>query len=616
MNEQTDIIDLFSSKKHFLDPSIYGTYRVVNDRDSFPNNFKTVITNVSDSKNLIVKISNKGWIISPLCSINIKYDGTEWTRYNKICKNLSDHTESNNIIYVNASNNKLPQTGNSWCDAFSDLQQALDKAATFTNSEIWIAKGIYIPSKLYTPIGDMGPVPGGAAGVTSPYMFTFNIPNNTILYGGFSGKKSQKCERNPLVNRTILSGANSSWHVIILGNDVNKTGVTAKFDGLTITQGIAQGPISNNTIVAPFIYAHSYGGGIYSIFGSSLYLENCLLENNIASGILNGSSDGVGGAIWSINSDLHISKCLIKNNFANQQAGGVAFYNTYQGDNYNKGLISECIFSHGNTALFGGAIVAEGTFANKKSICEIKSCKFTNNSAQEGGAIVIDSLQTSLIDSEFINNVSFVSAGAVATTNVVNTIAAGINNPPVEPKFFATTIENCIFKKNLTLGSLELHNVLLGGPSQGIDFPLGGGAVVCYINGILKINNSKFKNNEARNSDGGAILNGRSALRSFQGTELSGFSVNTTIKKCDFIANKAVNGGAIASKPSTYPFIPPLPITSNDTVLNVKRSLFKKNKAILKGGAIYLDRTTANLQNNCFERNKATEGQNIYTEEQ
>jgi len=192
--------------------------------------------------------------------------------------------------------------------------------------------------------------------------------------------------------------------------------------------------------------------------------------------------------------------------------------------------------------------------------------------------------------------------------------ASAIQIPPIPFVKTTTTINDCLFEDNITLGNLPLHDFLqfmIAGPPDGIDFPLGGGALVCYINGLLDVNDSKFYRNTALNSDGGAILNGRAAASDPLGiVGIIGFEVTTNVNRCVFEDNQAVNGGAIASEPSIL--FPSLNITVADTVLNVQCSLFEGNKALENGGAIYLERTTAMLHCNRFRCNKAKHGNNIY----
>ena len=53
---------------------------------------------------------------------------------------------------------------------------------------MWIAAGVYIPSKVYTA--------GRKYGVDTPFLKTFNPPDQVSLYGGFSGTERRLSERN------------------------------------------------------------------------------------------------------------------------------------------------------------------------------------------------------------------------------------------------------------------------------------------------------------------------------------------------------------------------------------------------------------------------------------
>ena len=148
---------------------------------------------------------------------------------------------------------------------------------------------------------------------------------------------------------------------------------------------------------------------------------------------------------------------------------------------------------------------------------------------------------------------------------------------------------------------------MLGGYANNRNFPIGGGAATCYINGVLNIYNSCFVNNLARNSDGGAVLNGNSASVPLPGVQA--FQASTTINNCEFIGNRSDgNGGAIASEPNTHVFVPPIVIAPSDLILNVSNSDFEKNSAKLLGGAIYLNTTTATLIGNTYKCNKSSSG--------
>ena len=106
------------------------------------------------------------------------------------------------IIYVNANTLSPIQTGKSWSTAYKTLQPALTRASeSYGKVYIRIAKGMYIPSMIYTPSGH----PGGASQLNTNRLRTFNIPHNTMLTGGYSGHETGKKQECPSENETVLS---------------------------------------------------------------------------------------------------------------------------------------------------------------------------------------------------------------------------------------------------------------------------------------------------------------------------------------------------------------------------------------------------------------------------
>lgn len=504
---------------------------------------------------------------------------------------------SQNIIFVNARNCCPYQNGTSWETAFTDLQSALDVAATSgITTSIWIAAGNYIPTKIYSPNG----VIGGASGLNTINLNTFNLPTNVKLIGGFNGTECKLDQRDIDKNKTILNGVGVCWHVVIAGNDVAKTGVNVVLDGLTITGGNAQGPVERVSFLGPFTYAHTYGGGIYAIFGSTIKLRHVTLIDNIAGGT--GLNGGFGGGFYSNNCDVKIRQCLVKNNTANFEGGGVEINNTFETTPHFC-EISETIFEKNMAYNFGGGLVVEGTIQNNQSSVAIKSCVFRSNSAQFGGAFAVDSIQVDILDSKFINNFSAIAGGALSTANIVNSFAT-ILNPPARLTLFPTTVKNTTFCNNVTAGNLQYHDTILGGPAAGIDFPLGGGAIVCYLNGILNVDQCTFLNNEAQNGYGGAILNGRSAALNPLGAQTTVVSAQTTVNQSKFVNNRAFTGlgSSIASLPSTFVFTPPVITPISSIVLTVTNSKFKSSLCPCSSteSIIYINKSTASLCHNCF----------------
>ena len=117
-----------------------------------------------------------------------------------------------NVLRVDVDSMAPVPDGASWASAYASLQAALDRAAVLNMdgnanndvSQIWIAEGTYIPTKLSDADGN-GTID------TDPRSATFSLLDGVSLYGGFAGTESTLDEREPAVDgvfphETILSG--------------------------------------------------------------------------------------------------------------------------------------------------------------------------------------------------------------------------------------------------------------------------------------------------------------------------------------------------------------------------------------------------------------------------
>ncbi len=239
------------------------------------------------------------------------------------------------LVYVDSAA-RGSSTGESWANAYTDLQKAL-----CTNADtILVAKGTYYPSG-------------------SNRTASFNLPDSTVLLGGYP---SGGGTRNWNVNLSILSGdigtpndtVDNSYTVLYFDSMVNHV----VLDGFIIEGGHANGA------AAQWWDKQSCGGGIYL--------------------------DGRGAGN---NSSPQFSNLTIRNNYARN--GGSVFINALDTGSANP-IFTNVIF-YGNSAETGGAIHAAGDYSGNADFA-INQCLFYDNDAtSQGGAIVNQALDGSAI---------------------------------------------------------------------------------------------------------------------------------------------------------------------------------------------------------------------------
>lgn len=402
-----------------------------------------------------------------------------------LAASLVHHSPSESIIYVNA--NAAPGgNGTSWAHAFNSLQSALNEAAqTSASEQIWIAQGTYTPSQIYEPTNASGvAVQGGASGIRTENMYTFNLPNNVQLYGGFVGNETSLSQANPLAHPTILSGdllgnnlsdpnasgfaasmADNSWHVITAGDDITDKGVTATLTGLTIIGGYAAGPDA---------FHHDDGGGLWAVGGSHITLDDDIFLNNIAG--VSSSSTGAkagGGAIFAFGAgtSLTIGKdtqfltnftgdsqnpysiggaILVENGATVSISDGNFVGNTTTNEggaiaaiNGGQLTVSGTFFLESQASSGGGAIYMQatnGTLSNDQffngsaeyggavmlqsdTSVTISHSQFSDNIAHEGGAIYLSHSDASIVSDTFSGNSAAIAADIYGLESIINKIS-------------------------------------------------------------------------------------------------------------------------------------------------------------------------------------------------
>ncbi len=291
-------------------------------------------------------------------------------------------------VYVDANGTSLTPDGIRWTSAYTNLQDAL--AVAIAGTEIWVAAGVYYPDE-------------GGGQTNDDVRAKLALTDGVKLYGGFAGTETQRSQRQPRTNVTVLSGdidgndgtdsqgvvtttaniSGSNAYHVIYSRGVGRTTV---LDGFTITAGQAVGAGCPdacgggmyNSISSPKINQISFsgnsaanGGGMYN-FGSSPVMSQVSFSDNLATNI--------GGGMYNYSSSPVMSQVTFSGNFADGSAGGM--YNTNRSDPE----MSQVTFS-GNRAI----IDAGGMFNINTSDPEMSQVTFSGNFAGSSGGGMVNS---------------------------------------------------------------------------------------------------------------------------------------------------------------------------------------------------------------------------------
>jgi predicted outer membrane repeat protein len=279
-------------------------------------------------------------------------DGNQSPNYTKTFI-VSYSGSSTSRLYVDATATTGANTGVSWENAYTSLENAL-KCAGSEGREVYVAKGTYRPD-----------------GGSNDRNASFNIPTNYKIYGGFPNGGGDLIQRDPEVNPTILSGEigttavnDNSYHVVSLSG-------SALLDGLVIRDGYSNG---------------NEGGGlhIYQVGNlgtdSRIAIRNCKFLNNQA---LNGGAVFVAYQNSTSANYLDFNNCFFQNNSANSYGGALCTSWSPAVPNLQQSFVN-CIFNN-NSAARGGAINNE-----TNSETTITNCTFAYNNATVRAGAVLD----------------------------------------------------------------------------------------------------------------------------------------------------------------------------------------------------------------------------------
>lgn len=505
------------------------------------------------------------------------------------------------VVYVDVGATGA-NNGNSWTDAYADLQAALDAAEASGGAihEIWVADGTYKPSKRIDP--------------DDPRSATFQLLDGVAVYGGFAGTETSIDERDIEANPTILSGdfngndgpdflnyEENAYHVLKAEN----VDAATILNGFTITSGNANADpyvndrggglwISNATPrmdACRFVnnwagtprpptsvadwenVAHSYGGGGSLYLESFGELEGAQEMQVTACEFAENGSSGIGGAVFVYRSNIALKDCYFLGNTA-ASGGGIG------AESHGRLRVEGTTFVENRAALDGGAIAASATLS-----VAIYQSNFDWNTGSIGGAVSVRAAEVSIDQSEFRYNEAETRGGAVATSNCQSVQLAS-------NRFNSNVAEDG--------GAVDLGhtgNALLTGNYFSHNDAWRDGGAICFHATQLDAIGNEFQSNLAWARGGG--LAGVGVVRIvdtlFNSNSASiggGLSLDVAeffLDACRFRGNAAALGGAI---------------DFDDSEGAVSRSRFWGNTATY-GGAVSTVNTVLTVANSQLTGNSA-----------
>lgn len=320
------------------------------------------------------RISSSQWSVLPALSLNTSASGyIVDIEVNEVDNNLYVLYQDSGRIsmqmfteepalsryYVNANVSGGDGSGDSWVNAMSDLQSALEGADSNT-SEIWVASGTYNPGTSRTA--------------------SFNIGIDDLqLLGGFSGSEVSISDRNIPNNPTILSGDlnnddtgvgfvnttrnDNSYHILDILDASNVV-----IDGFQIKDGHANGTGTN-----------AYGGAVLvRSLTQNLKFRNCEFNQNI------GLTGGAIRSYLNVDTSMSFENCTFFNNISRYGSGIYFLVNNNRTVSLD---ITNCLFyqnisvDQSGSALgyTGSGLWARANTTGSNLTTTLNSCTFANN---------------------------------------------------------------------------------------------------------------------------------------------------------------------------------------------------------------------------------------------
>lgn len=347
-------------------------------------------------------------------------------------------SQTTNVTLPEGSN-MSDYLGRSFYTSFSTLEDALGYIRSMrknypdTHFDILVAGGTYKPSNERTTT---------AAVTHDQRLYSFDVPQNVSIYGGFVGTEkytsgsvssvpgmsdtftniegddkdltgilndrtysdfNQNGINEPweLANQTILSGqinasgaAQNAYHVVFTDKGTATTANPVVLDGLTVMNGETDNQLSISTAEDE----QGRGGGIYSN-GITYTISRCRLLNNTAVR---------GGAVFVRDADLNLSGCILAGNKTVENKAtdntlasrGGAAYVSGKSKAVNLRAVNT-LWANNESAEEGGAIgtnYAEGVSSSHDPLLYIMNNTFVRNKAITNPVIYTHNGKSSIVN--------------------------------------------------------------------------------------------------------------------------------------------------------------------------------------------------------------------------
>jgi hypothetical protein len=472
-------------------------------------------------------------------------------------------------FYVQASASGL-NTGQSWTDAFRNLQNALQIAQA--GDQVWVAAGTYYPTD------------------TLNRALSFEPKSGVKVFGGFAGNESSLAERDWAAHSAILSGdigaagdsTDNSFNVMYLYQPDSNTVI----DGFIMRDG-------NANLVGSVSFSRPIcGGGLYiDGYDSEAYpdIRNCIFIHNTALSI------GGGVIVYGFGTGSvapRFINCRFEDNYSRGLGGGMARLGgswVERGDD-----LKDCVFLRNHAGSRGGGFYYGDNERNDH--LAIHGCTFEENEAKSlgGGVYMMIGRETpsgfSIIGTAFERNMS----DNGTALNVINNNFLNVHNFLIDSCVFSgNTYKNAInnitdrYAINIDLnGRNNAHGNFINSVIEDNKawravghFDFNEGSLLCD-NILIKSNESaeyilRFKANEAFKMKNSVFTQNQIGLSIVSASSYNSFFIN-----CIFEKN-------FSNEPATY-------IYQYNHNLNLINCIFSNNNILLLHLASYAQKLATN----------------------